>query len=412
MKKIITTLVGAFCLALFCGCAEDHELSSHLMKASLFEVINGQMTVERLNSIASSAERDSNFFVITHVSDAHFSDYSDGNNISFSRSTNLGQAVAFANRDDVGADAMVHTGDMINNSSSTSRDEALKLLRKFVDVLYENNNVPTFFVNGNHDSNRMSHNPNKYVYSTMIYSLLPISLRAKMKTDDSRCMYFYYDVPGPKDQVFRFIGLDMCDDTDDDNYDTQHWAYYSQKQIDWLTNVALKEGMTENHYVIILNHFAFCPTGDAYETYLNCSYYVHSWKMIPEIVEAYRMRKSLTKTYAHNLGGKDMEVNADFTDAKGTFVCHLAGHNHTQQQFDVEGLDFEAPNLPKQHMILCTNMSPSEKCYDYNIVERVPYSLSSNAFNVYMVDAEHRTVHMTYFGAYDHTKPLIDKFEF
>lgn len=412
MKKIIAVGFTVFCLVLFLGCTEEHELSTSLRQASLFEVMNGRMTVDRMNSVAEQYERQANYFVITHVSDAHLSDYSDGNNISFSRSTNLGQAVAFANREDVGSNAMVHTGDMIGNGPKTSRNTALNFLRRFVEILYKNNSVPTFFINGNHDSNRMSRNPANYVSSATVNSLIPSNMRRILETDDSHEMYFYSDVPGPKGQIFRFIGMDMCDNIDDMDYDTQRWAYYSQKQIDWLCNVALKEGITDNHYVIMLNHFAFCPTGDGSETYLNCSYYVHSWKMIPEIVEAYRMHTRLSKTYENNLDGKDISVDVDFSDAKGVFVCHLAGHNHAQQQFDVEGLDLVAPNLPKQHMILCTNMSPSEKDCIYNIVERVPYSLSSNAFNVYMIDAEQRTVYMTYFGAYDFTQPLIDNFKF
>ena len=412
MKNIANLALIGLSMFLLFGCTEEDAHLDNLRKASLFEMMNGKMTLERLNSIADEQDRKDNYFVVTHVSDAHVSDYSDGNNVAHSRGTNLGQAVAFANREDVGCDALVHTGDMLGNSPKTSRAEAMHLIGKFVSILYASNEIPTFYINGNHDSNRMSKKPHDYVHSAMINALMPTTWRSKLSTDDAGEMYFYYDVPGPKGTVFRFIGLDMCDDTDDMNYDTQHWAYYSQKQMDWFCNEALKIGMTENHYVILLNHFAFCPTGNGSETYLNCSYYIHSWKMIPEIVEAYRMHIPLKKTYAHNLGGKDIDIDVDFSDAQGTFVCHLAGHNHAQMQFDVEGLDFAAPNLPKQHMILCTNMSPSEVGTLYNTVERVPFSLSSNAFNVYMIDAEKRTVHMTYFGAYDHTKPLIDNFKF
>ena len=63
-------------------------------------------------------------------------------------------------------------------------------------------------------------------------------------------------------------------------YNTLFYAYYSQEQINWLGNIALKEGLTDQHSIIILNHYPFQAYSPNAKTYLCDGDFVHHWSMI------------------------------------------------------------------------------------------------------------------------------------
>lgn len=83
-------------------------------------------------------------------------------------------------------------------------------------------------------------------------------------------------------------------------YNTRIYAYYSQEQINWLGNIALKKGITDQHSIIILNHYPFQAYSSKANTYLCDGDFVHPWFMIPEIIEAYRSRSSISKHISIN----------------------------------------------------------------------------------------------------------------
>ena len=147
-------------------------------------------------------------------------------------------------------------------------------------------------------------------------------------------------------------------------------------------------------------------TGMSRLGYLCDGDYVHSWNMIPEIIEAFRTRSLLEKVYPNQFNLDPINVKADFSDRKGEFVCYLGGHIHCNAYFDVTGLENESTELVPQKMILCTNQAPSEKGVVYNRVIREEDSLSSNSFCIYAVDTKEKKIYITYFGAY---KPSNDR---
>ena len=163
--------------------------------------------------------------------------------------------------------------------------------------------------------------------------------------------------------------------------------------------------MTDHHSVIILTHYPFQRRSVNNDTYLCDGDYVHSWNMIPEIIEAFRTRSLLEKVYQNQFNLDPINVKADFSDRKGEFVCYLGGHIHCNAYFDVTGLENESTELDPQKMILCTNQAPSEKGVVYNRVIREEDSLSSNSFCIYAVDTKEKKIYITYFGAY---KPSND----
>ena len=60
--------------------------------------------------------------------------------------------------------------------------------------------------------------------------------------------------------------------------------------------------MTDHHSVIILTHYPFQRRSVNNDTYLCDGDYVHSWNMIPEIIEAFRTRSLLEKVLYWDAG--------------------------------------------------------------------------------------------------------------
>ena len=207
-------------------------------------------------------------------------------------------------------------------------------------------------------------------------------------------------MPNPQGGTIRFISLDMLDQPKA-IYNTLYYAYFSPEQINWLGEVALKKDMTNQHSIIITTHYPLQPySSDAY-TYLCDGDFIHPWSMIPEIVEAFRSRTKIHKTYQNKVTKEnDLSINFDFSNSQGEFVCYLGGHDHVTTHFDIEGFENQNRNLLPQKTLLCTNQAPSETGRVYNRVFRKEDSLSSNSFCIYAIDTYEKNIYITYFGAY------------
>ena len=384
------------------GCQDELEelgLRSEANEAYYWE--NNRSAAQRVRRIMYGETDSGRYerFKIVHISDPHLSSWSGSNH--YKLPINLKQSIRFANQQELRIDAIAATGDFI---SIEPKETAKDCMRSFVYHLYEENHVPTFLCTGNHDSNANEDIGDDFLLKHEINEILFGKSNYPSRRPDAE-NYYYADVPAPDGGTIRFIALDMLDQPDR-RYNTLNYAIYSQAQIDWLTNVALKEGMTERHSVVVLNHYPFQPLSSAkHGTYLSDGRFVHPWNMIPEIIEAFRTRSVWEKTYPNQLGFEEIRVKADFRASEGEFVCYLGGHNHSFAYFDIEGLDNESAELPAQKMILCTNQAPSEVGVIYNKVEREEDSLSSNSFCIHAIDTREKKIYITFFGAY---KPSND----
>ncbi|MDR1938607.1 MAG: metallophosphoesterase [Tannerellaceae bacterium] len=390
-------------IACFAGCNKNDDKDDLLRSAdsqSSYYAINNSDATKRLSSIMynrTDVNRPVERFKLVHISDTHLSEWSGDNHCA--HPNNLIESVTFVNQRELKINAMVETGDHISNASAQT---ARTCLASFFRFLYRENYVPTFSCYGNHDPN--IDEPKDYIPSGELATAIHTCKNYPVKRESADKTYYYADVPNPQGGTIRFITLDMTDQPGNE-YNTLHYAIYSQEQINWLGNVALKEGMTGRHSVIVLTHFplqnsAWGGTKASVQHYLYNGDFVHTWKMIPEIIEAYRTRSSLNKTYPNKLfpGREGIRAEFDFTGAAGEFVCYLGGHTHCFALFDVQGTGNSA--LPPQKMILCTNQAPSEAGGLYNKVVRNENSVTSNSFNIYAIDTSEKKVYITFFGAY------------
>ena len=295
---------------------------------------------------------------------------------------------------------MAVTGDFI---SYGKKSEAKAYMKSFASSLQQDNFIPYVICTGNHDSNIGAQEDRSPIMSTLFYKPEITNLLFTNNQNSYKRIpnenYYYKDFSNPQGGTIRMIALDMIDQPSD-VYNTLNYAHYSQEQINWLSNVALREGMTSSHSVIILNHYPFQHHDSGASTYLCDGDYVHPWYMIPEIVEAFRGHTTLTKTYPNQFGGEDIHVDADFTNNTATFICYLGGHIHANAYFEIKGLSNEQMNLPKQKMIICTNQAPSEAGTVYNRVKREEDSLSSNSFCIHAIDTQEHKIYITFFGAF------------
>jgi predicted MPP superfamily phosphohydrolase len=334
-------------------------------------------------------------FKLVHISDVHVSDWSVDNN--YKTPNNLIESVTFANQSELKINAMVATGDHI--SGGIKRD-ALTFLNSFYTHLYADNRIPTFPCYGNHDSNMERRLQSEYLNSAELASTFTNKGNYSLQRPVGKS-YYYADVKNPMGGYIRFIALDMTDQPDF-QYNTMINAVFSQEQTDWFANVALKQGMTEEHGVIVLTHYPFQPYREDASTYLIDGNFIHTYKLFPEIIEAFRSRSSIQKVFGNiHHSSEPCMVDYDFSESKGEFICYLGGHAHVFAIFDVEKLSNANKQLLPQRMILCTNQAASNAGVVFNRVHRENSSLSSNCFNLYSIDTRERKIYITYFGAFD-----------
>jgi predicted MPP superfamily phosphohydrolase len=361
-------------------------------------MVNNKQAVARLvpfmynrTDAANPIER----FKLVHISDVHVSDWSVDNN--YQSPNNLIESVTFANQSELKINTMVATGDHI--SGGTKR-EALQYLNSFYTHLYADNRIPTFPCYGNHDSNMSERSKSEYLSSAELANAFTNKGNYSLQRPAGKS-YYYADVKNPMGGFIRFIALDMTDQPDF-QYNTMINAVFSQEQIDWFANVALKQDMTDQHSIIVLAHYPFQPYKNDASTYLIDGNFIHSYKLFPEIIEAFRSRSSIQKTY-ENIW-KPLEtctVDYDFSESKGEFICYLGGHAHVFAVFDIKGLSNANEQLLPQRMILSTNQAASNAGVVFSRVRRENADITSNSFTIYSIDTRERKIYITYFGSFN-----------
>lgn len=176
-------------------------------------------------------------FKLVHISDPHLSDFSESNHYSYP--INLIQSVKFANQTDLNINAMVATGDFISNHKD--KEIAIKYLQSFTKYFYNNNHIPSFICTGNHDSNIIDSSFSTYITASEIFQNLSSVSCFGLRSQKTNQNYYYTDIPNPQGGYIRIISLDMLDQTGQ-KYNTVYYVSYTQEQINWLGNTALKKG--------------------------------------------------------------------------------------------------------------------------------------------------------------------------
>lgn len=337
-------------------------------------------------------------FKIVHISDIHLSDFTMDN--KYDNPTNLKQAIAFANLQECQINALVASGDFINTTEKDDKQTAIKYLKSFTSTFFSfNNTVPSFLCTGNHDTNMLTDFSSNYISKQELHAILFEKNNYTYHQIPGE-NYYYADVPDGNGNIIRFIALDNTDQKDF-TYNSLHVSCITQKQVDWLINIALKENMTDKHSVIIINHHPLQAYSKDQSTYMCTGEHLYKETLVPSIINAFIQKKNFKATYntAQSPFGT-IHVDAEFENCKGDFICYLGGHTHTQAHFEVM---CDTPQASKQIMLLANTMAPDMQNNNYGYIARDKNSTSSNSFSIYAIDTNEKKIYITYFGAHKGT---------
>ena len=399
--RLIYLLAGVL---LAIGCRQENvilnfEVNTQGATATLQQIMYNEMhDPNEPTTLRNTYER----FKIVHISDPHISDWTADNHCS--NPTNVLEAVQFANLTDLRINALVATGDFISNMEKTTAFDASFYLRSFITALYTNNNVPTFVCTGNHDANMLTDKQAYFLSKQMLNSLLFNKSNYTVHQPYGE-NYYYADLSNPCGGTIRIIALDNTDQEGFD-YNSLTTSCITQQQVDWLIQTALVEGMTDTHHVIILNHHPLQRFSKDQSTYMCSGTHLYGATLIPDVVNAFIQKKTWEADYQTTKAPiATIQVKADFSHAKGDFICYLGGHAHTPAHFEVTCQESPAP---KQLMLLANTLSPEMQNNSYMYIKREKNALSSNSFSIYAIDTQEKNIYITSFGAKNNSVSAIE----
>ena len=330
---------------------------------------------------------DSKKFNLAVNTDAHAEDNQrlqqyPGSFLSFSHFANIRTLHDVVDAIQINGDA-VH-GDALGLESVRHQNETIVSLFKDYPL-----SCDTFFTPGNHDDGSgrlkaallgkiltpgmvLSDDDFKRIYRTSENS---------GEVRDGESLYFYKDYPEKK---IRLIGLNSSEVDEkivDENGLIKYPRFvnhaYSEKQLNWLANVALMD-VPEDYHTLILQH---TPLEFGWDMTGNSSYYNHD--MVRDIILAFIQGTNYVGQSTAGIPEFDAAVGADFSkQGERIFVGLFSGHLHNEANYTEAGFN----------NITLLNSIPDKE-------DRVIGTLQEEAFSVLEVDVAERKVNIKGFGA-------------
>lgn len=315
--------------------------------------------------------------------------------------------------------ALIDTGDNTNgyginqtNGAVTPKADVLASLRQGRDLLLQSP-VPVLTSLGNHDANGNTGNAYPSTYQVALtkadqwdnyFAAMAAAYPATIYGDAANYRHFSYtdfSVYWGKIRVIMLDSLDVNNAVDANGnlvYNLQSQDVYSQAQIDWLVNDALN--VPADTQVIICNHFPFTPTvgiankvDGAWDSLLIDGTFPQGWRMIPEIVRAWKNRASLTRTYPDTVGNQPITVAADFSSIPSScdFIAFLCGHTHYKWAQKV-------PDFPEITMVMEDTLGNIGTAFSR--VAMVANTVNNIAFSMLSIDGVQRKIYRTAYGRF------------
>ena len=235
-------------------------------------------------------------------------------------------------------------------------------------------------------------------------------------TDEAECYsergYGYKDFDNYKIRIIILNNFDYPNNQDSLGkyiyYGSQ--PMYLQEQTDWL--IETLNSVPENYTVIVAGHITEPVQCDEMKipqhlSTLNrsnvnavigtCGFM--SDTVIADIIEAYRNKTSLTKSYTYsrqtaNVTG--VEVDADFSDAKGEFACYICGHTHNQAIGRIHNHENQVVYFNDSSRGLINNSSWTQA----SLVPRTREGRAQDLLTVLCVDTENKNLNFIRVGAH------------
>lgn len=356
------------------------------------EVYPDYLRVEAENTVAdirSVAAR--NITCIAFMTDIHYTPC-ENDHIRLERTLNTYRHIA----SEVKLEGMVLGGDRIFEACKERRSEALKSYREhFADIRY-------FPLNGNHDLGgqwdgyviKAENSANSFTKQDLFegfYDHLKTQKVVFNEKDPDNQLYYYLDNPESK---IRYVFLDSSDtpQTMDEKgklvYDPIGWMAFSQKQIDWIANHALKleeEGWT----VLLFSHHVADPyQAKDYAMTLKKNRHTHG---LIRLLDAYRKGEDLDVTLYKEHPDYTLRMQYPFSQYRRAVIAGVVmGHSHTDY------VDYSETGIPFIHT---ASAYADDDIYRMDAPKRVDGTKTEILFDVITISRENTTLYLSRVGA-------------
>lgn len=331
----------------------------------------------------------SNYLCLIHISDIH------GDDIRMKR------MIEFANaQNNIGA--ILATGDFSQSEWTNNGFE------KTYSELYASANVPMLPVIGNHDVGlrkkiyTTNPNTNEAVGARFITPFMESNGCVQGGTNAG---YYYKDFSGYNIRLIVLNEYEMPRVPNAGNTELKYdiWQrYLSQTQVNWL--ISTLNSVPNNYSVIVAMHQlidVFVKYDNEFKgtvPYSNADVDSSQGKILQDIIDAYIGKTTLSSTYvvpdAVEEEVPSVTVNADFSNAKGEFICYINGHTHN------DGTGQSSLSQNKQVDINVTTGSSSTATQAvYDDLYRQADGASQDAFNMIAFDTIRKEIRMLRIGA-------------
>ena len=328
------------------------------------------------------------------IGDIHGTD--NAGNISHDSNVNLDNAITYLNGVDV-LDAGLFLGDAMAASAANGATWYQTAVRKA--------QKPFMMAIGNHDLGN-STDPALCLTNGQLVEryISPLNISATAP-------YYYVDFSEYTLRVIVLNDYDYADTLNGGAYVTLHGTkQFRQSQIDWLVDTL--SNVPSDYGVIIAQHEGDPATPIAgnwndtsywqdsndsspiYPVTSNGSLGCMSDPIVEDIVNAWKNRTTLSKTYTTTGDGGNVVVDADFSSRiNSEFICHVVGHKHMD-------LLARSNKYSDQIYIVHTASGQDHWVTQYTSEPRVKGTKSEDCLTVMSINRKYQTVNLTRIGAH------------
>jgi predicted phosphodiesterase len=278
-------------------------------------------------------------------------------------------------------------GDNLDNVASKQQhlDVARKYIERFADERF-------FTVKGNHDDNSIQSEGYDNIRFTMLpqeqYEIMFRRLENMVSFDTSNKdgLYYYYDMPQSKIRAIFLNSIDIPYIPDKEipnawKYSGQSTYAYSDRQLNWIANKALK--LPSKEWKVMF----FTHINPFNEDMIGADHIAHNSQVLLDIIHAFQ--KGAKYTSVPSTGDFEQNVSADYSDqGKGQAIAFFYGHTHSEQVHKKEGITY----------ISTWNDCPRKSESNPDAPTRIAGTMSELCFNIVTIDLEKDKIIMTKVG--------------
>ena len=208
-----------------------------------------------------------------------------------------------------------------------------------------------------------------------------VGMVADVHFDASGSGYYVDDVSNKVRYILLNSHNNLYAENDDGTalYNSMRIFRFGQSQYDLLAT-ALNGVPGDDWAVVTASHV---PISDDYG-----QLFAGEQELLRKILKAYKEKTAFSGSFAGTYGADAVNIQADFTGAKGQYIAHFAGHSHADTAGVYDGIT-----------VITTRCDAQEENDAALNAERLPGTTTEQSFDVFTVDRNRRIIYATKIGA-------------